>query len=84
MRAVHALALAFASCQLGCSDADPMDPPVGGEVPPPVEPNAAPPGACKIASHCLDIDVEPLTSRACCTAAYSCGYILPDLDPETF
>ena len=60
-----------------------MDPPVGGEVPPPVEPSAAPPGGCTIASHCLDIDVEPLTSRACCTPAYSCGYILPELDPET-
>jgi hypothetical protein len=44
-------------------------------------PDAA--ASCTIDPSCVDIDVPPLTSTACCTHAYSCGYILPDIDSET-
>src|SRR4051812_39639473 len=46
-------------------------------------PDAAVATACTIDPSCVDIDIPPLTSTACCTHAYSCGYILPDLDSET-
>jgi hypothetical protein len=75
--------LALALCLLGCGDGEMTEPPVSGEVPRPAEPIPGPPGACTIAPTCLDIDVPPLAAAACCTPVSSCGYIVPELDPET-
>jgi hypothetical protein len=76
--------------QLGCGGSDTdtgtqtaADMTASAGTAPVAQAGSAAPGACTIASSCVDIDVPPLSAPACCTPTRSCGYLLPELDAET-
>lgn len=90
------IALALTFCQLGCNDDDAAERPTNGQAQDAAvltsdaaatTPDAAVPdggtSSCTIASTCLDIDIPPLTAKACCTPTRDCGYTIPELDAET-
>jgi hypothetical protein len=75
-------ALALALGAVGCTHADAAEPTPTPEDSPAAVP-APPVGTCTIASSCVAIEIDALTSAPCCTPKSSCGYLLPEIDPVT-
>jgi len=72
-----ALTLALGACASDVPSA------AESQMPVTTTPPASDPAACKLADHCVDVNATFVSLKACCSPVTTCGYELPDLDPET-